>query len=88
MNALSIIVEDTGIGIKPENIATVLEPFGQVHDILTCSHEGSGLGLHLAKSFTELHGGTLNIESTLGEGTLVILMFPKDRTVFTAKKMA
>ncbi len=73
----------TGVGIAADDIPKVLEPFGQVHDILTRSHEGSGLGLHLAKSFTELHGGTLNIESTL-----VILMFPKDRTVSTAKKMA
>ena len=78
----------TGVGIAADDLPKVLVPFGQVHDLLTCSHEGSGLGLHLTKSFTELHGGTLNIESTLGEGTLVILMFPKDRTVSTAKKMA
>ena len=78
----------TGVGIAADDLPKVLEPFGQVHDILTRSHEGSGLGLHLAKSFTELHGGTLNIESTLGEGTSVFLMFPKDRTASTAKKMA
>lgn len=81
-------VEDTGIGIAAGDIPKVLEPFGQVHDILTRNHEGSGLGLHLAKSFTELHGGTLKIESTPGEGTAVILTFPKERTVRTAKKRA
>jgi two-component system cell cycle sensor histidine kinase PleC len=83
-----IEVEDTGVGIAADDIPKVLEPFGQVHDILTRNHEGSGLGLHLAKSFTELHGGTLNIDSTPGEGTTVILMFPKERTVLTAKKRA
>ena len=83
-----IEVEDTGVGIAAVDIPKVLEPFGQVHDILTRHHEGSGLGLHLAKSFTELHGGTLNIESTPGEGTTVILMFPKERTVQAVIKTA
>ncbi|NQV84796.1 MAG: PAS domain-containing protein [Rhodospirillales bacterium] len=74
-------VSDTGVGIAEKDIPKVLEPFGQVHDVMTRNHEGSGLGLHLAKSFTEIHGGTLKIESTLGEGTNVILTFPPERTI-------
>ena len=77
MNALSIIVEDTGIGIKPENIATVLEPFGQVGDIYSRSHEGTGQGLPLAKSLAELHGGTVKIVSQPGQGTTVTIRFPR-----------
>ena len=83
MNALSIIVEDTGIGIKPENIATVLEPFGQVGDIYSRSHEGTGLGLPLAKSPAEPHGGTVKIVSQPGQGTTVTIRFPPERTIET-----
>ncbi len=81
-----IRVADTGVGIAAQDIPKVLEPFGQVHDVLTRDHEGSGLGLHLAKSFTEMHGGVLEIESALGEGTTVILTFPKERTVRQKKR--
>ena len=83
MNTLSIIVEDTGIGIKPENIATVLEPFGQVGDIYSRSHEGTGQGLPLAKSLAELHGGTVKIVSQPGQGTTVTIRFPPERTIET-----
>ncbi|MBT7944144.1 MAG: PAS domain S-box protein [Alphaproteobacteria bacterium] len=76
-----IEVSDTGLGIAEDDIPKVLKPFGQVNDVMTRNHEGSGLGLHLAKSFTEIHGGTLEIESTLGEGTNVILTFPSERTI-------
>ncbi|MBI2585419.1 MAG: PAS domain-containing protein [Rhodospirillales bacterium] len=77
----TIEVTDTGIGIAAEDIPKVLEPFGQVRDVFTRKHEGTGLGLYLAKSFTEMHGGTLDIASALGKGTTVTLRFPKERTV-------
>ena len=77
----TIEVADTGIGIAAEDIPKVLEPFGQVRDVFTRKHEGTGLGLYLAKSFTEMHGGTLDIASALGKGTTVTLRFPKERTV-------
>lgn len=67
---------DTGIGISESDIPRVLEPFGQVDDIMTRSHEGTGLGLSLCKSFMEEHEGTLEIESTLGKGTTISLWFP------------
>ena len=76
-----IEVSDTGVGIAEQDIPKVLEPFGQVRDVMTRNHEGSGLGLHLAKCFTEIHDGTLEIESILGAGTNVILTFPRERTV-------
>jgi len=76
-----IEVSGTGVGIAEYDIPKALEPFGQVHDVMTRNHEGSGLGLRLAKSFTEIHGGTLEIESTLGQGTTVTLTFPKERTI-------
>ena len=80
-DAVSLSVRDTGIGIKPENIATVLEPFGQVADIYSRSFESTGLGLPLAKSLLELHGGTLHISSLPGKGTTVTATFPAARTM-------
>ncbi len=48
---------------------------------MTRSHEGAGLGLPLAKSFMELHGGTLIIDSEVDQGTMVAMRFPPERTV-------
>ncbi|NQU62401.1 MAG: PAS domain S-box protein [Rhodospirillales bacterium] len=78
---ITIEVTDNGIGIDSNDITKVLEPFGQAREVMTRNHEGSGLGLYLAKSFTELHGGTLEIDSQIGIGTKVTLRFPKERTL-------
>ena len=75
-------VIDEGAGVAPEDIATVLEPFGQVADMMTREQEGTGLGLPLCKSFMELHEGALRFESELGKGSVVTLLFPSERTVF------
>ena len=66
-----VVVEvvDTGCGIKPENIKRAFEPFWQEDPSATRSYEGSGLGLAISKKLIELHGGTITIESKLGEGT-------------------
>jgi len=66
-------VVDSGIGMKPDDIQRVLEPFVQVDDQATRRHAGTGLGLPLAKKFIELHGGTLNVDSTPGQGTTVTI---------------
>jgi len=74
-------VIDEGAGVAPEDIATVLEPFGQVADMMTREQEGTGLGLPLCKSFMELHDGELRFESELGKGSVVTLLFPAKRSV-------
>ncbi|HEY9079204.1 PAS domain S-box protein [Magnetovibrio sp.] len=74
-----ITVKDTGRGIAQKDLSKVLEPFKQVEDIMTRSHEGSGLGLPLSKNLIELHGGTLKIDSELGVGTTVTVRFPAER---------
>jgi two-component system, cell cycle sensor histidine kinase PleC len=71
-----IEIEDTGIGMSKDGIAIALTPFGQVDDSLGRRYEGTGLGLPLAKQFTELLGGTFAIHSALGAGTCVRLSFP------------
>lgn len=80
-----IIVKDTGIGIAPKDLEKVLEPFGQVGDAYTRSQDGTGLGLTLVHSMIELHGGTVAIESTIGEGTAIIVSFPPERTIDTVQ---
>jgi len=74
--AIVIEVRDSGIGIAPEDIAKALEPFGQVDNEMTRRHNGTGLGLPLSKNLVELHGGSLEIESTLGKGTTARVILP------------
>ena len=76
-----IIVKDTGIGIAAADIPRALEPFGQVTSVQRRDHQGTGLGLPLARRLVELHGGRLLLDSALNEGTTVTLTFPPSRTV-------
>ena len=76
-SGLRIRVTDTGIGIAPEHIALCLSPFGQVDSSLARTQDGVGLGLPLSKRFIELLGGTLAIDSTLGQGTTVTITLPR-----------
>ncbi|MBO6519774.1 MAG: PAS domain-containing protein [Rhodospirillales bacterium] len=78
---IEIVVFDTGVGIAEDDIPRALEPFGQVRNRPELTHSGTGLGLPLSKKFTELHGGTLHIESVTDEGTRVFVTFPPERTI-------
>ena len=77
----TLSVTDTGIGIAPEHLQTVLEPFGQVESAMNRSHAGTGLGLPLVNAMIELHGGTLTIDSAPGVGTAATLRFPPERVL-------
>jgi len=72
-------VSDTGIGIAPEYLDTIMQPFVQVDSGINRKYEGTGLGLSLVKSMAELHGASIEIESAPGEGTTVIVRFPAER---------
>ena len=72
-------IKDTGIGIPPEQIERIFQPFEQVADHLTREHEGTGLGLPIAKALIELHGGELVLSSQLGAGTTARLRLPGGR---------
>ena len=74
-----IAVADTGIGIAPQDIDRVMEPFGQVDSRLSRRFSGTGLGLPLSRSLTEMHGGTLTLESEPGKGTTVTIRLPASR---------
>ena len=73
-------VIDAGIGMAPEKIALAFEPFRQLDGSLARRFEGAGLGLPIAKSLVELHGGALSIKSAVGTGTTVTISLPSART--------
>ena len=80
--AIVVAIADTGIGIAPEDLDLVLEPFGQAGTGPQRAHSGgTGLGLSVSKQLIELHGGTLTLDSTPGVGTTVTVAFPPARTV-------
>lgn len=75
-DAVEIIVRDTGVGMTEEEVIIALTPFGQVDGSRTRWREGTGLGLPIAKSLVELHGGTLEITSRKGSGTTIHITLP------------
>lgn len=82
-SGLEIWVEDTGIGIAPENISKAMAPFGQVRTNATTAQQGTGLGLPITKSLAELNGGRFEIRSEIGRGTKVSIHFPADKLAAT-----
>jgi len=72
-------VRDTGIGMTPEEITIALQPFGQLDTGFNRRHDGTGLGLPLARSLVELHGGSLTIDSQKGRGTTVAVLLSAAR---------
>jgi signal transduction histidine kinase len=79
---LSLTVSDTGIGIAPDDLERVLQPFEQVDSTFSRAHQGTGLGLPLVKAIMELHGGKLELRSEVGAGTQVTVTFPPGCAVF------
>ncbi len=78
---VGVAVADTGIGIAAEDIPRALERFGQVDSSLSRKYEGTGLGLPLSKRLMELHDGRLELESIVGAGTTVTILFPAKRLI-------
>ena len=62
-------VHDTGIGIAPDRLAKIFDPFIQVGRALNRPHEGVGLGLSISRDLASAMGGSLSVESVLGKGS-------------------
>jgi hypothetical protein len=73
---LEISVQDTGIGIKPEDQERIFEHFHQVNNSMTREQTGTGLGLALARRFVEMHGGRIWVESEAGKGSTFTFVLP------------
>jgi PAS domain S-box-containing protein len=80
-SGLSVRIADTGIGIPADEIPRIGQPFYQVDNELARKYEGTGLGLALVHVYIQLHQGELIIESVLGKGTTVSLLFPSVRII-------
>ncbi|HUT48686.1 MAG TPA: PAS-domain containing protein [Alphaproteobacteria bacterium] len=78
---IALSVSDTGVGMSAAEIKQALFPFSQVDSSLARKHEGTGLGLPLARSMTEVHGGDFTIHSEPERGTTVTVTMPADRVL-------
>jgi signal transduction histidine kinase len=81
---IDLVVQDTGIGIKAEDIPLAMQPFGRIASPLKHEKEGTGLGLPICKRLAELHGAQLTIDSQPGKGTACRISFPASRSVAEA----
>lgn len=75
-NAVSIRVTDTGIGMSPEQLRHVFTPFTQADVSISRRFGGTGLGVSIARQLVDLMGGTLEVQSTLGVGSVFEVRIP------------
>jgi protein-histidine pros-kinase len=73
-----ISVEDTGIGIRPEDQSKLFAAFSQADVSVRRGHEGTGLGLHLSRKLAGLLGGQISFRSEFGKGSAFTLRLPGD----------
>ncbi len=83
--AVELAVSDSGIGMAPSEIPVAVSRFGQVDGSLSRKYSGTGLGLPLVMSLTDLHGGMCTIKSEKGVGTTVTIRFPAERSIRRAE---
>ena len=69
-------VTDTGTGISAEDLPHIFDRFSRIENARRRSHEGSGIGLALARELAEMHGGSIGVESALGKGTTFTVFVP------------
>ncbi len=78
---VSIAIQDEGIGISSEDLTTIFEQFRQVDGSSTRRAEGTGLGLTITSHLIDLHGGKIDVESTLGKGSTFIVRLPVQQKI-------
>ena len=76
MSEIRFAVTDTGIGISPENLQKLFQPFVQIDGALNRQNSGTGLGLALVKSIVEMHKGTVSVTSEVGVGSCFTIALP------------
>lgn len=78
---LVLQIEDTGVGIAETEIPLLFEKFKQLENFRHRTHGGTGLGLALTKQLVELHGGTIEVESVVGEGSIFTVYLPETKNL-------
>jgi signal transduction histidine kinase len=84
-NTAILQIEDTGIGIPEEKLPLLFEKFQQLDTPYRRRYEGTGLGLALTKQLVELHRGRIEVESTMGIGSIFTVWIPKQLKVIKVK---
>ncbi len=74
-------VEDTGIGIEPDQIETLFKPFIQIDSGVARKHEGTGLGLSISKKLMTMLGGIISVESEAGKGSTFTITLPFENSI-------
>ena len=74
---IAIAVKDTGIGIASEQFESIFDPFIQANQTSSRKYPGTGLGLAISKSLVDMMDGEIQVESTLGEGTVFTIVLPR-----------
>ncbi len=85
---VEISAKDTGIGVPPEDIGKLFTKFYRAENAMKSQTEGSGLGLYIAKSIVQAHGGEIWVESELSRGTTVHFTLPTDPNLVPKREMA
>ncbi|HEX5032730.1 MAG TPA: ATP-binding protein [Candidatus Eisenbacteria bacterium] len=83
----ALAVRDTGVGIAPEELPRVFQRFHRVEGVEARTHEGTGIGLALASELVKLHGGTLTVESAVGQGSTFTAALPLGRAHLPADRV-
>src|SRR6185436_18226649 len=73
---IQFVISDNGIGIAPENLSKLFQPFVQVDSKLNRQYGGTGLGLALVQKLVDLHGGSVDVESEFGRGSRFTINLP------------
>src|SRR6185503_7820398 len=81
-------VSDNGIGIDPQDLQKLFRPFVQVDTRLNREKEGTGLGLALVRKLTDLHGGSVDVESAVGKGSRFTIKLPWGRNIIAQHEAA
>jgi signal transduction histidine kinase len=86
--ALAVIVTDNGMGIPPEALEKVFDPFERAHGEQQRSIEGTGLGLSIVRRLVTMHGGTIVLKSEVGKGTMATVTLPASRILHKPEEPA